>query len=589
MRNSIDYFKILLKYAPKQAAIIAALNLIDGLCPIVIVVYTTRFIDLALDAASTGAINGQIYVSVAALILFTGYTLIMPVLQKMASEKAKLNLKQGFGVVLIEKCAKLEYRYIEDAESWDLISRVLDKSEETIVNNYTAINQVFATGISVAGVLSIIATQVWWASVIIILCCVPLFYLSIKSGKANYKAKVDSAEQDRRCEYISEILTGRDHIDERSLFGYTQKINEEYSETFRASFRIKTITRFRWFVKTSFGGIFTAIASLVVILVLLKPVMSGIISPGLFISLVNAILSLTGSLSWGLSYKIDTIVSGLEYIKDIRQLMAYEEREEALAKPAAQRDLINIEFKNVSFTYPGTELQILRNVSFILEKGKHYAFVGANGAGKTTIIKLLTGLYTNYEGEIFINNRELRNYSYGELKGFFSAVYQDFAKHEFTFGENITIGDLEAVSGYEEKVVSAIRLTGLEEALLNLPKGLETNLGKIHSDGIDLSEGQWQRLAMARAIFSPAPVRILDEPTAALDPLSENKMYNLFGSISRSAMTIFISHRMASTKIADEILVFNEGILVERGDFDALMKQQGLYHEMFEQQRSWYQ
>lgn len=239
------------------------------------------------------------------------------------------------------------------------------------------------------------------------------------------------------------------------------------------------------------------------------------------------------------------------------------------------------------FSYPGTEVEILKNVSFRLETGKHYAFVGANGAGKSTIIKLLTGLYDNYNGEIFINDRELRTYLNEEVKGMFSVVYQDFVRHEFTVRENISIGDM-TIKADEDLIQKTIDSTELKKTIEELPKGLDTNIGKIHGDGVDFSGGQWQRLALARAIFSKAPVRILDEPTAALDPISESRIYELFGGISHSALTIFISRRMASTKIADEIIVLNNGSVEEKGDFQSLMEKKGLYYEMFEEQRGWY-
>jgi ATP-binding cassette subfamily B protein len=177
------------------------------------------------------------------------------------------------------------------------------------------------------------------------------------------------------------------------------------------------------------------------------------------------------------------------------------------------------------------------------------------------------------------------------LKGLFSVVYQDFVKHSFTLRENCAVGNVALLekSENDDEIYNALHMTELSELTVKLPNGIHTNLGKIHADGVDLSGGQWQRLAMSRAIISPAPVRILDEPTAALDPISESRIYELFGKISHNALTIFISHRLGSTKIADEILVFSGGTVKEQGSYEILMENKGLYYEMFEQQRSWYQ
>lgn len=591
MKSFSEYIHIINKNSPKESALLTVMFILSGLCPIVTIIFVTDFINLALYSVSTGTINSKIYIDVAAIILLYGYSLMLPAFQKLISEKAKINIRKKYKSLLLEKCSKLEYHYLENTESWNLISRVLDKTENVIVDNYIAINQILETSISVIGLISIIAVQAWWAAIIIVISCVPLFYFSIKSGKANYKAKIDSSELERKYEYYSEILSDRENVDERSIFGFTEKVNSEYRQIYDKAFRIKVNTRFKWFIKTKLGGVFTSMAALIIIVVLLKPLIAGSISMGMFISLVNAVLSLRNNLSWGLSFQIDTITSGLEYIKDIRKFMSYGERSCALEPPEFHGKITSIEFKNVSFSYPGTDNPILKNVSFLLEGGKQYALVGPNGVGKTTIIKLLTGLYTNYDGEILINSRELREYSFSEIKGFFSAVYQDFSKHEFTFRENIAIGNIEMMntSCDEEAINKAISQIELENLVESLPNGLDTNLGKIHRDGMDLSGGEWQRVALARAIVSGAPVRILDEPTASLDPINENKIYELFSRISHDIMTILISHRLASTKIADEILVFSEGTLVEKGDFESLMNLKGHYFQMFEQQRSWYQ
>lgn len=590
MKSLWNFIGLMRRYAPGQAVLIFVLSVLSGFAPFVTVIFTTELINLAIDSVARGVIHPRIYLDIAVILLFNGYELMFYSLQRFVSERAKIKVRRGFRGRMLEKCARLNYAYLEDAEACNLISRVLDKPEDTLVSNYTALCQLFGSLISVVSVVSLVASQVWWAAAVIVICCAPLFTLSVKSGRANYTAKRNASEFDRKCEYLSEVLSNRENVDERTLFGYTQRFNEAYHAEYKASFGIKTATRLHWFFKTKLGGVFTALSALVVILVLLRPVTAGAISIGRFVALINAVLSLSGRLSWGLSSQIDTIVGGLAYLKDVQDFFAFEETRGATDAPIPQKEVQSIVFQNVSFSYPGSERKVLDRLSFVLEGGRHYAFVGANGAGKTTVIKLLTGLYSNYEGEILINGQELRSYSAGELKGFFSAVYQDFARHQLTIRENILLGNLDLLQdGNEAELTESLRLTELTEAAERLPKGLDSALGKIHAEGADLSGGQWQRLAMARAIVSPAPVRILDEPTAAQDPISENKLYALFEKVSRSVTTILISHRLASTKLADEILVFENGAVTEKGDYVSLMAQRGLYFKMFEQQRSWYQ
>ena len=250
-----------------------------------------------------------------------------------------------------------------------------------------------------------------------------------------------------------------------------------------------------------------------------------------------------------------------------------------------------LEFKGVRFKYPGTDNYILKGISFKMESGRHYAFVGLNGAGKTTITKLLTGLYDEFEGDILINDKNISEYGQGELKSFFSVVYQDFARYHITMKDNIRIGGINAMESEDEaeRIKQAVERVGLQETVKKLPDGIDTPLGKIKGGGMDVSGGEWQRIAMARAVMNPAPVRILDEPTAALDPISESRLYEEYEQISRDKTTIFISHRLGSTKLADEILVIGDGHIIENGTHDELMDLDGVYTQMYESQRSWYQ
>ena len=222
-----------------------------------------------------------------------------------------------------------------------------------------------------------------------------------------------------------------------------------------------------------------------------------------------------------------------------------------------------------------------------MEKGRHYAFVGVNGAGKTTITKLLTGLYREYEGEILLNEKPLSSYTQAELKAYFSVVCQDFARYQISLEDNIALGNV--LEYDEEKIREAAGRIGLSDVIEKLPEGMRTPLGKVKEKGVDLSGGEWQRVAVARALYRPTAVRILDEPTAALDPVAESDIYRLFGRISAGGTTIFITHRLGGARLADRIIVIAKGQVAESGSHEELLAANGIYAEMFEAQRSWYQ
>ena len=210
--------------------------------------------------------------------------------------------------------------------------------------------------------------------------------------------------------------------------------------------------------------------------------------------------------------------------------------------------------------------------------------MGENGSGKTTLTKLILGYYDDYEGEILVNSVELRQWDKSELKAMFTALTQNFSKYDLTVEDNIKLG----LDVADEKVDEAISLSGLSDTVKKLPKGKKTMLGMLYDDGVDLSGGEWQRVAMARAIVRSAGLKILDEPTASLDPMAERDFYEQFDKISRSCATILISHRLASTRTAEIVYVLENGRIVESGSYSELMKNNGLYARMFESQRGWY-
>ena len=205
-------------------------------------------------------------------------------------------------------------------------------------------------------------------------------------------------------------------------------------------------------------------------------------------------------------------------------------------------------------------------------------------------------MYQDYDGQILINNKDIKLYSLKELKAIFTVVYQDFAKYQVSADDNILLGDISQLNkklageSYDMARRGAIlKEIDLEKVIKKLPEGLSTYLGKIKSKGVDLSGGEWQRLAVARALYSPAHVRILDEPTAALDPVAESNVYKMFGRISKGKTTIFITHRLGAARLADEIIVIDGGSVAEKGSHDELIKMDGIYATMFESQKSWYE
>lgn len=546
---------------------------------------TAEFVDTASAILKGVRPHNDIYLPLVLLLVTLGMTTIIGALIQLASSRIRLNLKRRLVPSVVKIYAALDYRHIEDNTSWELISRVSRDPVNSIIEGVEAYIQFLKILISLASVLILIVTRVWWAAFFILIFSAPMFWLSVRAGRKVYQAGREAEKFNRRTEYLEEVLTGRDNVDERTLFGYSDEINGKWQNQYEAGRKLQLKVTARMFLFIKGSSLLLVLISLLVALTLIGPVLTGQMTAGWFMGIVSAVFGMIQKLGFQMSRSLENISRVGEYMKDLTAFAAMSQTKDALTEPDAQpMEFESLEFRNVCFQYPGSERLVLNGMSFKMEAGHHYAFVGKNGAGKTTITKLLTGLFPQYKGEILINGKELREYPASAVKALFSVVYQDFARYYIRLKDNIALGDLHR-KGNE---MQAAHLAGLDETVSSLNHGLDTPLGKIMAGGQDLSGGQWQRVAIARSLNSRAPVKILDEPTSALDPISESLLYRDFEKLMRGKTTVFVSHRLGSTKLADEILVIDSGRIIERGTHDELMAENGSYAGMFEAQRGWY-
>jgi len=307
-------------------------------------------------------------------------------------------------------------------------------------------------------------------------------------------------------------------------------------------------------------------------------------SHGLYVSLVGALIGLARTITGTVADLVGDAAEYIEYMRDYTRFFALVESDDNSSISGNSGDILftELEIRNLRFRYTPESHYVLNSVNLTIEKGKSYSLIGQNGAGKSTLTKILLGLYRDFEGEILINGTDISNYSTDELRRIFSIVYQDFARYYISLGNNITLGREDG------DFDSSLRLAELEDVVAKFPCGKNTPLGKIYDGGMDISGGEWQKVAIARALYADTPFMVLDEPTASLSPMMESKLYKRFAEITKEKTSLLISHRLGSTKLSDVLFVLDNGVIAETGSHDELMAMNGIYADMFKKQRSRY-
>ena len=563
-------------------------NILISLLPAAKVLLTTKFIDTAITIFNNQTANHNIYLSLFFLMIIIIVQNFNQYLVAYLDMKITFSMERFFVNSIINKREALEYRHIENNETWELINRTCNNAYGNISQGLNNFINLVGILISIASLLIILSEKVLWAGIAIVIISVPLIYISYKTGIHSYKANIDAEKFKRRAGYYEGVLRSRENIEERTLFGYSDVLNDIWLEKYEIARKINMKTNIKNYLTVKTSGLIMAVLTILISSVLIIPLNGGLITVGLFVSLIAANMEMVETIARQLSGCMKLIAYGKEYMRDLTLFCSLSELHGASELPCKNTiEFESIEFKNVTFRYPDTNRDILKSFTMSIKKNRHYAFVGVNGAGKTTITKLLLQLYNNYDGEILINGKELRNYPPSQIKGLFAAIFQDMARYYIPFKSSIELGDIfeEDIDRLNQCIVD-LELNGV---LQKLPDGINTWLGKIKENGVDLSGGEWQRIAIARVLYNTAPIRILDEPTAALDPIVESNIYQMFNKLSKGKTTISITHRLGAAKIADEIIVIDDGYVKEQGSHQELIALNGLYASMYNKQKSWYE
>ncbi len=584
-----DCVCLTVKAAPVVLAVSFLIRILLALTPSISIFTTASFVDTAIAILSGNADKSEIFVPLGGMFAVAIIPQLLWTVEFYVQNNNLPKVRYVIEEAFLRKRARLKYEHIENSATHDLIGRASGNSGGTMINRTYEIFWMVGLIVEIVSVVAIVFFKVWWSGIVTVLVMIPAVWFSVRNGLEQYKAFADTEKIDRRANIYHCVLREKDFLEERSTFRYSPYVIDRWYSHKKDADGINLKTSVRSGIRDNVTWILTWLMGLAIMLSLVPAVSGGILSSGMFVGITNATIRLVNIAGGSITWSVTWIVRAVKNLKDLTDFTCLTEETGAEDIPSVLKGdgFSSIEFRNVTFRYPETERDILKNCSFTLKSGEHYAFVGVNGAGKTTITKLLMGLYDNYEGEILIDGKELKEYSLAEKKALFTVVYQDFAKYQIEFENNIKLGDVNRND--DERMMDAVRDIGLEGVLEGLHSGAETPLGKVSENGVDLSGGEWQRIAIARSLYSDAPMKILDEPTAALDPIAESGIYEMFRRVTTDHSAIFITHRLGGARIADKIIVLDDGKVAEFGSHTELIAQGGIYAEMFNTQKGWYE
>ena len=586
--------------APAVLFLLAFFCLLDGVLPVIGAYISKELLNgiaSLIGSERTENISQDIFVTLRpilfVLLLEFLYLFFKRILDRL---KAGVTAIAGELVVnhiklkIIKKANTVDMSSFDNPSFYEKLENANREAGMRPLGILSATFDVISSTISIVSFIVVLATLSIWAPIIIVLTALPGAVVNYVYRNRNFRYIRRHSKDRREMNYYSGMMVDKDRVKEVKILGLGETFEDKYKSAFKRHFSgLKTLI----LKENVLRVIVSLLATLASCLLFAYVAYDVVFNDGMIgdYSLYTGALNSVASYVTTLVAATASIYEGTLFIDNMIEFMKEETKiVSTLENPAIpERGVAHkIEFKNVSFSYPGVDKKVLQNINLTFNSGEKIVLVGLNGAGKTTLIKLITRLYDPTEGVIYLDGRDIREYDPKALYDMFGIIFQDFGKYAVTASENIEFGDVSA-SKERARVESAAKAGDADEFINALPKGYDTPLTRMfEEDGIELSGGQWQKLSVARAFYKDSDILILDEPTAALDALAEQEIFDQFAELSRGKISIFVSHRLSSAVTADKIVVLKNGTVSELGTHAELMEKGGDYHLLFSTQAQRY-
>lgn len=509
-------------------------------------------------------------------------------IREYLDKKMECTLDFDVQQMILDKTSSVPVMYFDLPDYHDHLQRISGGGARFLSPVRSVIDMLQA-GISVFSYALFLIVIDWRLVILSLVATIPIFYIQAKFGQRRYRLHLKQSPVARAADYYKYLLQDRKSAKEIRLFGLASFFRERWAEKFMQN--TGETLRLEKKQQGSEVGLeaFSAFFYMGIAVSVIWLARTAKMNIGEFVAIIQAVQGAQETFT-RISMLFAKLYEEKLFIKDFYQFFEREDERILIAagnEPFPSTIRQGITFNQVSFRYVQGDKEVLSDISFHIHPHEKIAIVGQNGSGKTTLVKCLMGLYPPTSGQIKIDGRSIADIDENELHKNITVIFQDFIRYDLSVRENIAIGNIAGIDDLD-RIRKVAELSGADAFIRKLPEGYETYLGRLLADGEDLSGGQWQKVALSRALFRDSQVVILDEPTAALDPIAEMDIFSKFKLLTENKIAIFISHRMAASRMADRIIVMKEGKIVEMGTHEELMALGQEYYRMYQMQAQWF-